>query len=151
VASAGPLRSVDSRQKAATSDFCSANLRHTLPWWLAWSSGSHRGVVGGSEGLHPRRPMPTRRVVRRATKDYNYEDVGDDAVMNNRKRAASEAAAHVTYDEISELFGLSLAEAANRIGVRATLPSWGLREVRARGPPVLRGWHMRQSADRHCR
>jgi hypothetical protein len=91
--------------------------------------------------------MPTRRVVRRATKDYNYEDVGDDAVMNNRKRAASEAAAHVTYDEISELFGLSLAEAANRIGVRATLPSWGLREVRARGPPVLRGWHMRHDAE----
>jgi len=40
------------------------------------------------------------------------------AANGNRKRAASEAAAHVTYEEISQLFGLSLADAAARIGVR---------------------------------
>eukprot|EP01043_Picozoa_sp_COSAG02_P070152 COSAG02_NODE_12309_length_1564_cov_47.722867_1_plen_99_part_00 len=43
------------------------------------------------------------------------------APSGSRKRAASEAAAHVTYEEISSLFGLSLAQAAARIGVRTPL------------------------------
>jgi len=42
---------------------------------------------------------------------------GDDHPLN-RKRAASEAAAHLTRPKIEQLFGLSLAEAAERVGVR---------------------------------
>ncbi len=58
------------------------------------------------------------------------------APSGSRKRAASEAAAHVTYEEISSLFGLSLAQAAARIGVRATIPP------PPRTPPYLRPLHL---------
>ena len=47
---------------------------------------------------------------------------GGAVATGSRKRAASEAAAHVTYEEISKLFGLSLAQAAARIGVRPPPP-----------------------------
>ena len=48
---------------------------------------------------------------------------GGAVTTGSRKRAASEAAAHVTYEEISKLFGLSLAQAAARIGVRPLPPT----------------------------
>ena len=41
---------------------------------------------------------------------------GDDG--GNRKRAASEAAARLSRVKIEQLFGLSLAQAAERVGVR---------------------------------
>ena len=50
---------------------------------------------------------------------------GDDGGMN-RKRAASDAAAALTRSKIAQLFGLSLAQAAERVGVRHS-PRAGLR------------------------
>ena len=59
----------------------------------------------------------TKPVLTRSMKRVKRGGVSG-AANANRKRAASEAAAHVTYEEISQLFGLSLADAAARIGVR---------------------------------
>ena len=60
---------------------------------------------------------------------------GDDHPFN-RKRRASEAAARLSRGAIAELFGLSLAEAAERVGVRHSprAGATGWLEPREMGP-----------------
>lgn len=68
--------------------------------------------------------MSTRRATRRERVPTPVKQHGA-ADPSSGKRAASEAAAKVTKEQIAELFGLSLQEAANRIGVRRrTAPSF---------------------------
>ena len=77
------------------------------------------GKLDGYPPTHVIPPMPTRRGSRRERATSPTKYYRESANPPNHKRAASEAAAQVTRDEIAKLFGLSLAEAANRIGVRS--------------------------------
>ena len=79
---------------------CSAGLLH-VPQGAVMANG-------GNGSSRPRRAHKPSSMLWSA---------GDDHPLN-RKRAASEAAAHLTRPKIEQLFGLSLAEAAERVGVR---------------------------------